>query len=65
MSHYTGKIRVRVAQSGDVDLIGDDGKTYIASVGVGLHGEGRQQARGDAQRLVNAWNALHDAEKDA
>ena len=61
---YNGRIQLHVCtHTGDLDLIGDDRSTFIATVGRGLLGDEFERAKSDAHFLINAWNDAHAMEK--
>lgn len=54
---YSGKVKIRVSNNGEIDIIGIDGVTFIATFG---HGEIAQIL---AQHCVNLWNKNVDSQK--
>jgi len=48
---YAGSIKVRISGNGEVDIIGNDGTTFIATFGYG------PEAKELAQKVVDLWNA--------
>ena len=48
---YTDRVKVLISNAGEVDIVGVDGKTFIATLGYG------EDAKEIAQHIVNLWNA--------